>query len=310
MDNPSIFVPLEELKKQQTEPEDPFSAVPTNTSEEHDRKNGLYIAFASIIGIGLVGFILFKVILQSPIPQIFLTTYQQQDTLAKKTLEQSVIDYNLLGEANKNENREQAAQIVAGYAKQVTSNTDRLDTLQRTTVNLKILSAKITSSTVREKVLKLFGMLENRNNRLQTVNKTQQEMFAALLQHYTATEQGQQAQLENIDQVIGATQNELKDINQLQFQIDSLFDEIIESAGVDRASLQASMQSIEATLSITPEPTLARPSVTASPSATVVPLPPFASPSVEPALDTLPPASDESSLSATAIPEPTVSTPE
>jgi hypothetical protein len=294
MDNPSIFVPLEELKKQQTTSEDPFSAIPT--SEDHDRKNGLYIALASIIGIGLVGFILFKVILQSPIPQIFLTTYQQQNILAKKALQRAVIDYSLLSEAMKNEDKEQAVQIVTVYAKQVAENADRLETLQRTTLNLKILSAKITSTTVREKVLKLFTMLEDRNSRLQKVNKAQQEVFAALTQHYTATEQGKQVQLQNVDHVIAATQNELKDINQLQFQIDSLFDEIIASAGVDRAS----MQTIEATLSVTPEPTFAIPTVSASASATRVPSPtiPLASPS---AAIVAPLTPDEASPSATVV---------
>jgi len=243
----------------------------------------LYLIFAAIIIIILLILGYFTLIRPSTIPQAFFSKYQQQDILVKSTLPKMQFDYGTLSQQIQAQNASAAATVAKEDLVQSLRNKENTAAIQKKTGELKILLSSVYDTTLREKIIKLFELLDQRNKKMQTVIETQTNIFTALRNHFGALAVGEKGSgiPQNIDSVIASSQREIQSLLQLQTTIDVAYDEIVKLAGADTGVSQTA-DSIRMSLSATPE---IQPQITdfptPSPAPTIAPTEIPASPSAE-----------------------------
>lgn len=224
--------------------------------EENAQKKplNLYLIFAAIIMIILLILGYFNLGRPSAIPQAFFSKYQQQDILVKSTLPKMQFDYGTLSQQIQAQNASAAATVTKEDLVQSLRNKENTVAILRKTGELKILLSSVYDTTLREKIIKLFELLDQRNKKMQTVVETQTNIFTALRNHFGAIAVGEKGSgiPQNIDSVIQASQREMQSLLQLQTTIDVAYAEIVKLAGVDTTVSQTA-DSIRMSLSATPE---------------------------------------------------------
>ncbi|MBP9719400.1 MAG: hypothetical protein KBD46_02940 [Candidatus Levybacteria bacterium] len=247
------------------------------------KQNHLYLIFAAVIVIILLVIGYFSLVAPSSLPKSFFSKYQEQDILIKQTLPAMQFDLAILSQQIQAKNASEAARLVKNDLIQSLKNRENSKVISKKMSELKILLASVNDTALREKIIKLFGLMDERNRRLQALIDTQTNVFTVLRNHFGALAVGKKADTmpQNIDSVIGASQIERQSLSQLQTSIDVAFEEIIKLSGVDTSTSQTA-DAIRMSLSTTPAkdpqitdfptatpaPTLEPTEIPASPSAT------------------------------------------
>jgi hypothetical protein len=199
------------------------------------QKNGtnLYLLFAGIVSIILLIVGYFTFFAKSAIPQTFFLQYQKQHILATEVQSTMQFNYGLIGEQIQAKNASEAATLAKQGLVQSLQNKKKAEAVNERSDQLKVLLASISDTTLREKVIKLFSLLDDRNKRIVTLIDTQISIFTSLRNHFGAVSVGGKGSdiPQNIDAVIQATQKEIQAIVQLQTNIDIAYEEIVQLAG-------------------------------------------------------------------------------
>ena len=240
----------------------------TQTPTDKNQTN-LYLMFALVLVLILGGLAYLFFFTKSPIPNAFFTKYQQQDTTAKTILSAIVYDYPALSKAIQSQDATGAAALAKQDLVQSLKNQTSLSAVRKKTAELKVVSGQITDNTLRDKVIKLMTLLDERNTKLSTVLGIQTNIFTVLRDNYGAFSVGEKANgvPQNIDSVIQGSQAQMQEVKNLQTTIDVGYDEIIKLAGVDPSVFQT-VDLIKTNLSATPEK---EPSITDFPTPTAKP---------------------------------------
>ena len=216
----------------------------------------LYLLFAGGVVIILLVIGYFAFFAKSAVPVAFFSLYQQEDTVGRQTIGKMQFNYSLIGQQIQAKNASEAARLAKEGLVQSLKNKDSVATVTKKTGQLKVLLSSVTDTTLREKVIKLFGLLDERNKRMATLIDTHITIFTTLRNQFGALSVGEkgQAMPQNIDTVIGATQKEVQAIGALQTTIDVAYQEIVQLAGVsDDINVSQTTNSIRMSLSATPE---------------------------------------------------------
>lgn len=250
----------------------------------------MYLIFAVFIVLILLGIGYFTLLASSPIPTGFFSKYREQNTLSGQTLATTRFDYGPLSQQIQAKNASEAANISKQNLVQSLKNQQNMLVINKKTADLKTVLSSISDSTLREKTVKLFSLLDQRNKRLQSVIDTQVTIFTMLRNHFGALAVGEKGpdMPQNIDTVISASQTEIISVIQLQTTIDVSFDEIVKLSGVD-TSISQTTDSIRMSLSVTPQK---QPLITDFPT-------PTPAPTIEPTATTAPDATPSAEETAT-----------
>jgi hypothetical protein len=246
----------------------------------------LYLLFAGLVVIILLIVGYFTFFAKSAIPQAFFLQYQQQDIIAKDVQGTMQFNYGLISQQIQEKNASQAAVLAKQGLVQSLQNKKKAEIMNKKSTNLKVLLASISDTTLREKVIKLFSLLDERNKRILAIIDTQISIFTSLRNHFGAVAVGEKGRdiPQNIDTVIQATQKEIQSVLQMQTNIDISYAEIVKLGGnQENISLLEKTNLLKMSLSPTlgqqititdfPTPTLAPTVVatpTSSPSATPI----------------------------------------
>lgn len=249
-----------------------------------DKKSlNLYLIFSAVVVIILLVIGYFTLLAPSSLSRTFFSKYHEQDEVVKQTLPKMQFDYGLLSEQIQAQNASAAATTTKEYLIQSLKNKENTGTIQKKTSELKILLASVTDVILKEKIIKLFELLNQRNKKMQTIIESQTNIFTALRNHFGSLAVGNKGVgiPQNIDSVIQASQTEIQTILQLQTTIDVAYEEIVKLAGVDTTVSQTA-DSIRMSLSATPEvPVTITDFPTPSPAPTIAPTEISASPSAD-----------------------------
>ena len=260
-------------------------------------KNHLFPVILGILGIGIVAFVLYKVVSINTIPQSFLDTYSQIDSQSKSLLASSVYDFAALNKANQEQDTASAYQFVASGVVQTKTNETQLGNIEAKTLQLKKTSLSSVSDSLGKNILKLYNLLSQRNNMFESLFLDEAAFFSAMKTNYEVQAKGQQAQLPDVNTMLSHIQQQLIAINNLNFQIDSVYQDILKASGNDRNSNNQTLPLGSSSLTVTPYkappqfllPTLPptptpipSPTQSASPTATPNSTTPTASPSASP----------------------------
>jgi len=248
------------------------------------KKFNLYIIFAGCILLFIVLFGYFTIFKSHAIPGVFFTLYREQDSIVSETIRNMQFDYGKLGQQIQAQNASEAANISKEGLLMALKNKEKEIVISTKTTELKLLLPSVSDSTIREKLLKLFGLLDERNQKMKTVIETQIRIMTTIRNEYAAVSVGEKGKgmPQNIDTVIAGSQKELQSIIQLQTTIGVAYEEIVSLSGGQqniptadaiRMSLSATPIQNEPFITDfptpTPAPTMAPTEIPASPSATI-----------------------------------------
>ncbi|HVT62560.1 MAG TPA: hypothetical protein VHD33_03640 [Legionellaceae bacterium] len=257
------------------------------TKEQAGSKTNLYVIFAAVLVVIVIGVGYYHFFGPSAVPDEFFSVYAYQDNEAKKTQQSMLFDYSAISKAIAAKDDAAAASAAKDDLIQSLKNQATMEDIQKKETDMKLMLSQVNDSTLRDKITNLIGQLDNRNNQMQTVISAQTNTFTVLRDHFGAAAVGSKGPdiPQNIDTVIQTSQATLQSIAQLQTTIDFDYDEIVKLAGVDTTVSQTA-DTIRMNLSATPQkdptitdfptpsptPSLApTPTETATPSATTTP---------------------------------------
>lgn len=204
-------------------------------------------AVLSLLLLGAIGFGIWKLAPKSAHVSKFFSSYKKADAFAKETIKASVIDFSALSEAVKNNNIALAEQISEEYLTKSLKNTNRFSELEKQTIELKTQSFDITNGTTSPILLKLFSLLDNRNQELKKLLTQETDLFTALRLNYFLLKNGANGlNLSSADKVSQDIVQSEKTIEGLQIQIDETYQKLLEAAGVNQNVLNTSGEDIEA----------------------------------------------------------------
>lgn len=189
--------------------------------------------------------------------------------LVKQMLPNMQFAYEPLSQEIQAKNASATATIAKQDLIQSLKNKKSMEPIHTKTGELKLLLASVTDTTLKEKTIKLFELVDQRNKKMQAVIEAQTNIFTVLRNHFGAIAVGKKANAlpQNIDSVIQASQLEVQSLLQLQTTIDVAYDEIVKLAGVD-TSVSQTADAIRMSLSATPE---VQPTITDFPTPTITP---------------------------------------
>lgn len=210
--------------------------------DEQPKKRGYggFLAFFTIIlliGAGIFAYTKFSS--SQSIPRDFFIKYAQSDAMVKKIFATLPFQFDQLGNDVQSQNYSGANHLVTQGLINSIKNTNRLRTVQTKTAELKPLATKISDSSVRTDVTKLFELIDQRNSILGRILSNQTKLFTALKDYYEAILLGKQGQLSGeVNQLVQSMQKDIQDVSQVQFEIDTAYDELLKKAEIDKASLE------------------------------------------------------------------------
>lgn len=233
------------------------------------KNRGLLFAFLTVIVFGFALFAYIKLSVKNTIPQQFFITYSQSEFLIQKMFPDLTFDFGNLGTYIQNNDIQNANHLVTTALVKSIQNTKRLTAIQQKTAELKPFLSQIADPGARDDATKFIALLDQRNAKLASVISTQTSVFTNLKNFYEAQMSGQQVQLSpDINTHIQSMQQDIQDISQLQFQIDTKYNDLVKSAGINKASLDyanslnidpALNSSVVITEAPTPVPTFSEP---------------------------------------------------
>lgn len=247
-------------------------------------KNNLYL-FAAAIAIVFLGFVGYFYFSQAnAVPEKFFSSYQKTDTLAKEIFQSSQFDYGKISMSIKNRDASEASALSKQFLIESMRNQKKEETLTKQTAVLKTTASDITDTLLKQKILKLFGLLDQRNRSFSDITQIHMSIHTTLRNYFGLLLAGGNPQglPQNIDVVVQSSQQQLRTIEQLQAQIDAAYEEIVKLAGYTN-SANVTVDTIKANLSKTPDyepvitdfPTIMPP--TAIPTPTFMPAEPSSS---------------------------------
>ncbi len=249
-------------------------------------KNSLFVLVTGLT-VGLVLLIgYFKFFSGSSLPQNFIVAYQVVDSTTKAILGSYNFNFSQLSSYGKNHDVEGALKLIADGLSQNIQNSQRMGKLVKETVALKSQQIDSSNQALSDKAAKLYSLIDQRNAHISSYLSNQEKVLTALKKFYEA---GEGAKLEiDIDQLLTLMQQDFGSINELNFQIDATYQDLLKIAGVNTDEQQANGAFIQLQLRTTPEikptvqysvptipptPTIAVEAPTATPAATSIPTP-------------------------------------
>ncbi len=246
-------------------------------------------AVVSLVVLGGIGFGIWKLALQNTHTSKFFSSYKKTDSFAKETIKASVVDFSALSEAVKNNNIAAAEQISEDSLTKSLKNTNRIAALEKQTIELKTQSFDISNGTTSPILLKLFSLLDSRNQELKKLLTSETDLFTALRLNYFFVKNGANGlNLSSADKVSQDIVQSEKNIEGLQIQIDETYQKLLEAAGVSQNAIDTTGEDIQAGYKNTQpqELPVVLPTLPEIQKANQPPIGPLASPSATPSIAT------------------------
>ena len=208
-----------------------FSDASAPTSGSKKRTIILATSILGILAAGIAALIFFSP--KNTLPKAFFSAFDAQTTIANQILTDATFDYLTLGDALK-QNYQKAVQVMQIAIANNQKAGKQIDRLTAATIILKKLLPQLKDSTSSQTILQLFGLIDDRNNKLTALLTEEQPFFTTMYDTYTQVLRVGKAQIpQNAEQQAKRILDDTKDVQSIQTQIDTLYAGIKKDAGMD-----------------------------------------------------------------------------